>query len=102
MARPKKENVAPESAEPKEGMVFVQVGGAAPVRFDGVIYVPGDVFDLAEDKLDNKGIRHLFVTGQLQFQDNPKRTRELLADIKLKPKEKELTEKEAETGSTVA
>lgn len=64
--------------------VQLQNVGACAIRFKGVTYVYGQVFEVSEEEVDR--FRHEIFKGRVEFYDNPKRTREYIAAVKAKAK----------------
>ena len=82
-AATEKENSAAEaSAEKPDNLVIFN--GASLLKMGGFEYTHGAEFNLTDDQIALKGVRHLFVTKQLEFVDDSKRTREFIKAIKVK------------------
>lgn len=45
-------------------------------------YAPGDEFEVSDELLKSQGVKHLFGTGQIEFVDDSKRTREFVEEFK--------------------
>lgn len=45
-------------------------------------YAPNDEFEISDELLQSQGVKHLFGTGQLEFVDDSKRTREFVEEFK--------------------
>lgn len=80
-----------------EKTIKLQNTGACLIRFNKVDVVPEGTFEVTEAQLNSQAIKYLFNRGEVQFEDDPKRTRDYLAKIRenVKPKvEKTLAERE--------
>lgn len=89
--------------EALEGVVVIAVtnAGSCLLRIGMVDVSPGGEIEITPEQLASQGVKSLFHRGELEFTDDPKRTREYLVEIRKKArKEKELTLKERETGET--
>lgn len=102
-AATEKENVtegAPEIAPETKQSNRVVFKGAALLKLDGFEYTHGAEFELTDEQLQRKGVRHLFVAKQLEFLDDSKRTREFVKSIKVKSDPNAgKTREELETGA---
>lgn len=85
-----------------EKLIKLENCGACLIRIGKVDVAPEGKFEVTEEQLNSQGIKYLFNREEVQFEDNPKRTREFLAKIREKKKpvvEKSLAEREE--GGTV-
>lgn len=74
--------------------------GLCVIRIDKTDRVPGEEFEVSPEFLDTQAAKNLFVSKQVEFLDDSKRTKEFTASIKRK-KEKELTKEQLEDGGEI-
>ena len=67
------------SAEQTPQVVQLQNVGACAIRYKGANYVYEQVFEVPESEIDR--FRHEIFKGRVEFYDNPKRTREYIAEV---------------------
>lgn len=63
--------------------------GACLVRIGMVDVKPNETIELTDEQLNSQGVKSLLHREVLEFEDDPKRTRELLEVIRKKAKPKE-------------
>lgn len=74
--------------------------GLCVIRIDKTDRAPGEEFEVSPEFLDTQAAKNLFVSKQVEFLDDSKRTKEFNASIKRK-KEKELTKEQLEDGGEI-
>lgn len=74
--------------------------GACVIRIEKKDHKPGEEFEVSAEFLASQAAKNLFLSKQIEFLDDSKRTREFIADIKRK-EEKELTKEQLEQGSEI-
>lgn len=102
MGAAKKETGAETGAE-NEVFKMKNIGNCL-VRVAGVDVVPGASFELTADQLNSQGIKSLVYGKYVEFEDDPAKTREYIADVvkAAKPKQQEdKTIEQLENGKTI-
>ena len=78
-----------EKQNPADGTVAavseVLIVGACPIKIGEKYYVKDTVLSLDDDELKSQAWKHLFVSGNVVFKDDQKRTREYIESVKVKP-----------------
>lgn len=77
----------PESAQadaPQNETATLRVTGALMVRIAGEKYTHDDEFEVTAEQLASQGVKHLFISKQVEFADDHKRTKAYIASIKVK------------------
>ena len=81
------EDQVTDNNSPADGTVAAgsEVVGACPIKIGEKYYVKDTVLSLADDELKSQAWKHLFVSGNVVFKDDQKRTREYIESVKVKP-----------------
>lgn len=74
--------------------------GLCVIRIDKEDYAPEAEFEVQPEFLETQAAKNLFVSKQVEFLDDSKRTKDFIAGIKRK-KEKELTKEQLEDGGEI-
>lgn len=74
--------------------------GLCIIRIAKEDLAPGDEFEVSPEFLKTQAAKNLFVSKQVEFLDDSKRTKAFIADIKQK-KVKELTKEQLEDGGEI-
>ncbi|WPJ54197.1 hypothetical protein RCIP0073_00007 [Klebsiella phage RCIP0073] len=74
--------------------------GLCIIRIAKEDLAPGDEFEVLPEFLKTQAAKNLFVSKQVEFLDDSKRTKAFIADIKQK-KVKELTKEQLEDGGEI-
>lgn len=82
------------------GSIILANIGLCVIRIAKEDRAPGDEFEVQPDFLETQAAKNLFVSRQVEFLDDSKRTKEFIASIK-KTKEKELTKEQLEDGGEI-
>lgn len=86
----------------KAKTVTLQNIGACLIRIGKVDVPPEKTIDVDESYIKTQAAKYHFYRQELEFYDDPKRTREFIAELKAKAKvEPEKTIEELETGKTI-
>lgn len=56
--------------------------GACLIRIEKQDLKPDDVLEVSEAQVNSQAFKYLFLRKELEFEDDPKRTREYIAEIK--------------------
>lgn len=79
--------------------------GACLIRVNKVNMSPGESIEVDDASLKSQAFKHLFLSKVVEFEDDPKRTREFISEIvsttKIKPKKEAKSIEELETGADI-
>lgn len=79
--------------------------GACLLRINKTNVSPSESVDVDESEIKSQAFKHLFISGVVEFEDEPKKTRELVAEfnssIKTKKKKEPKSIEELETGADI-
>lgn len=80
-------------------IILVNIG-LCVLRINKEDHAPGDEFEVQPEFLETQAAKNLFVSKQVEFLDDSKRTKEFISSIKQK-KVKELTKEQLEDGGEI-
>lgn len=79
--------------------------GACLLRINKTNVSPGESVDVDESEIKSQAFKHLFLSGVIEFEDEPKKTRELVEEfnsgVKKKKKKEPKSIEELETGADI-
>ncbi len=82
--------------------IVVKNIGACLIRIEKQDLKPDDVLEVSEAQVNSQAFKYLFLRKELEFEDDPKRTREYIAEIKkaakVKPEKEVKDIEDLETG----
>lgn len=79
--------------------------GACLLRINKTNVSPGESIEVDESEIRSPAFKHLFISGVVEFEDEPKKTRELVEEfkstVKTKKKKEPKSIEELETGADI-
>lgn len=79
--------------------------GACLLRINKTNVSPDESIEVDESEIKSPAFKHLFISGVVEFEDDPKKTRELVEEfkssVKVKKKKEPKSIEELETGADI-